>query len=55
MQTRDGSMPPPGGAAIVQYVVRSAQGGRFLERVALLSQKDGWRPAGYAFRSGPAG
>lgn len=55
MQTRNGNVPmPPGGAAVVQYEVRSAQGGRFIERVMLLNEKDGWRPAGYAFQPVPA-
>lgn len=56
MQTRNGNVPmPPGGGAVVQYDVRSAQGGRFVERVTLLNEKDGWRPVGYAFQSLPAG
>lgn len=50
MQTRNASVPilSGGGAAIVQYELRPAQGGRFVERVMLLNEKDRWRPAGYA-------
>lgn len=56
MQTRSGNAPiPPGGAAVVLYDVRSARGGRFIERVTLLTEKDGWRPAGYAFQPIPGG
>jgi hypothetical protein len=56
MQTRNASVPMPSdrGAAI-QYEVRSAQGGRFVERVTLFDEKDGWRPAGYAFQAVPRG
>jgi hypothetical protein len=54
MHTRSGSVPmPPGGGAVVQYEVRPPQGGRFLERVMLLNEKDGWRPAGYALQPIP--
>jgi len=56
MQTRNGNVPmPSGGGAVVQYEVRSPQGGRFIERVMLLNERDGWRPAGYAFQPIPAG
>ncbi len=52
MLTRHSSVPvPPGGAAVVQYEVRTSHGGRFIERVMLLNERDGWRPAGYAFQS----
>jgi len=52
LQTRKGSVPmPPGGAAVVQYELRTSQGGRFIERVTLVNEKDGWRPVGYAFQS----
>lgn len=52
MQTRKVSVPvPPGGAAVVQYEVRPPLGGRFIERVTLLNEKDRWRPVGYAFQS----
>ena len=55
MQTRTGNVPvAAGGAAVVQYEVRPEQGGRFLERVMLLNEQEGWRPAGYAFQVVPA-
>ncbi|HET8541431.1 MAG TPA: DUF4019 domain-containing protein [Anaeromyxobacter sp.] len=51
MLTRNASVPvPAGGAVIVQYELRPPQGGRFLERVILLPERQGWRPAGYSFR-----
>jgi hypothetical protein len=54
MQTRTGNVPmPPGGGAVVQYELRPSQGGRLLERVMLLNEKDGWRPAGYALQPLP--
>jgi hypothetical protein len=54
MQTRNGNVPiPPGGAAVVLYEVRLAHGGRFMERVMLLNEKDGWRVAGYAVQPLP--
>ncbi len=56
MQTRNAGLPaPPGSAAVVGYEVRAAQGGRYLERVMLLNEKDGWRPAAYVFQPIPAG
>jgi len=55
MQTRNANVPiPPGGAAAIQYEVRSAQGDRFIERVLMVNQVDGWRPAGYAIQHIPA-
>jgi hypothetical protein len=55
MLTRLGNLPlPPDGAAVVQYEVRLAKGGRFVERVSLMNEKDGWRPAAYECRAIPA-
>jgi hypothetical protein len=55
LQTRNGNVPmPPGGFAIVQFEFRTRTGSRFIERVTLLNEKDGWRPAGYAFQPIPA-
>ena len=54
MQNRSGNAPgPAGGAAVVLYEVRPAQGGRFLERVMLLNEQTEWRLAGYAFQMVP--
>jgi hypothetical protein len=54
MQTRNANVPiPPGGGAVVEYELRSSQGRRFVERVTLLNEKDGWRPAGYALQAIP--
>ena len=54
MQSRAGDVPTPDGTVVVQYELRPEQGGRFLERVILLNEQDGWRPAGYAFQPVPA-
>ncbi len=56
MQTRNANVPIPSGAgaAVFQYELRPVQGGRFVERVMLLNEKDRWRPAGYAIQRVPA-
>lgn len=55
LQSRNGgSATPPGGGAVVQYELRTAQGGRIVERIMLLDEKDGWRPGGYAFQPIPS-